>query len=373
MAKYEIKNGVGIIPPGTTKIDDYAFMNCSDLTEIVIPDTVTRIGKYAFSDCIGLKSVVIPDSVTSIAERAFSNCSGLTNVVIGNSVEKIECYAFEQCSSLTSIVIPASVTTPSGSEFYGRYSNDLGNMFEGCTSLNSIRVAEGNPLYDSRDNCNAIIDTKRNVLVLGCKTTTIPKSVTRIFKWAYSKEITSIVIPEWITDIHPLAFRGCPKLTSLRVAEGNPVYDSRNDCNAIIESESNSLVCGFPITIIPDSVISIGKSAFYLCRDMTSITIPDKVKEIGIMAFRCCYELKSVIIGKSVKIIGDEAFDCINDLETVTFKGKIKGVNSKTISSNDNLKTIYVPTKYMSYYQDNLGYPLNNCVVELPAEKKTKK
>ena len=362
-----------VIPDTVTSIGEYAFSNCSGLTSIVIGNSVEWIEAYAFRGCSSLTSIVIPNSVTSICEKAFSNCSGLTSIGIGNSVKYIGPYAFEKCSSLTSIVIPASVTKPIGTEYPGYYFNDFYTLFEGCTSLNSIRVAEGNPLYDSRDNCNAIIDTERNVLVLGCKTTTIPKSVTRIYKWAYSKEITSIVIPEWITYVYPKAFRGCPNLTSVRVAEGNTVLDSRNDCNAIIETESNTLLCGFPMTIIPDSVIYIEKAAFYVCRGMNSVTIPDKVKEIGDDAFKGCPDLKSVIIGKSVKYIGSGAFDGLYNLETITFKGKVKEVSRKTISSRDKLKTIYVLSKYKDYYADSLGrWPLDELIVELPEEKKKK-
>jgi hypothetical protein len=342
MAKYEIKDGVGIIPEGTTVIEPNAFFACTEL-----------------------KSIIIPDSVTIIGEKAFSGCSGLTSIVIGNSVKKFGNHAFENCSSLTSIVIPASVTEPCGGEYYsGGYYTDFDSLFKGCTSLNSIRVAEGNPLYDSRDNCNAIIDTKRNILVLGCKTTTIPKSVTKIYHWAYSDDITSVVIPEWIEEIDPMAFWGCKNLASIKVAGGNSALDSRNDCNAIIETASNKLICGCVSTVIPNKVKSIGNSAFHGCETLKSIVIPDSVKEVGERAFRCCFGLTNVVIGKGVKKIGEEAFDCCENIETVTFKGKVKGIDRKFFSSYKQVKALYTPAATMDYYKE-ISWPLGNRVVEL--------
>ena len=151
MAKYEIIDGVGIIPQGVTTIEDEAFYRCENLTSIVIPDSVTTIGSWAFWDCKNLTSIVIPDSVTEIACDAFSGCENLTSIVIPDSVTTIEYNAFSDCSSLTGIV-----------------------------------VEEENPRYDSRNNCNAIIETATNTLVCGCSTTIIPDSVTTIEDEAFS-------------------------------------------------------------------------------------------------------------------------------------------------------------------------------------------
>ena len=106
---------------------------------------VTSIGEWAFYDCRGLTSVTIPNSVTSIGERAFSDCHGLTSVTIPNSVTEIGSGAFDACSGLT-----------------------------------SIKVESGNSVYDSRENCNAIIETATNTLISGCKNTIIPNSITKI-------------------------------------------------------------------------------------------------------------------------------------------------------------------------------------------------
>ena len=157
---------------------------------------VSAIDDGAFADCSCLTSVVIPDSVTWIGDGAFRGCSGLTSVVIPDSVIWIGDYAFSGCNELTSVVIPDSVTAI-GEE-----------AFKGCGNLESIVVGKGNRVYDSRENCNAIIETKTNKLLRGCKNTVIPNSVTSIGKEAFwgCCGLASIVIPDSINEIGAYAF-----------------------------------------------------------------------------------------------------------------------------------------------------------------------
>ncbi len=213
--------------------------------------SVTSIGSSAFSGCIGLTSITIPNSVTSIGNKAFSGCIGLTSITIPESVTSIGESAFYGCSSLTSITIPESVTSIGGSAFYG------------CSSLTSI---------------------------------TIPESVTSIGDGAFSycSSLTSITIPNSVTSIGNNPFSGCSGLTSIVVVSGNTVYDSRENCNAIIKTATNTLIVGCLNTIIPNSVASIGSNAFSGCIGLTSITIPNSVTNIGGSAFYDCYCLNTI-------------------------------------------------------------------------------
>ena len=237
-------------------------------------------------------------------------------------VTSIETIAFYGSTELTSIVVPNSVTEI-GQEAFGN-----------CPGLTSIVVESGNPRFDSRNNCNAIIETTDNELIAGCKNTIIPNSVTKIGNFAFDAcdSLTSIVIPNSITSIGHYAFYSCDSLTSIDipnsvieigygvfescsglasivVESGNPTYDSRNNCNAIIETADNTLIYGCKNTTIPNSVTTIGDYAFSGCHGLTSIDIPDSVTEIGYGAFDSCIGLTSIVIPNSVTAIGGNAFN----------------------------------------------------------------
>lgn len=149
-----------------------AFEGCDKLTGVTIPRTVITILNGAFGFC-GIESVTIPDSVVVIGYGAFSFCSSLKSVVIPDSVADIGDYAFCGCTGLVDITIPHSVT-------YIGYS-----AFSCCSGIKSISVSGNNPCYDSRDNCNAIIDKETSILIKGCDNTVIPHSVTGIADSAF--------------------------------------------------------------------------------------------------------------------------------------------------------------------------------------------
>ncbi len=309
--------------------------------EVVIPSTISYNG--------------IHYSVTSIKNFAFVKYTGLTSITIPNSVESIGNYAFGFCKGLTSVTIPNSV------ESIGARAFDY-------AGLTSIVVERDNTVYDSRNNCNAVIATKTNTLVLGCQKTIIPDSVENIGNFAFSgctgltsitipdsvtsiglyaffqcTGLTSIIIPDSVTSIGGEAFSGCKGLTSIVVKRDNTVYDSRNNCNAIIEKKTNTLVLGCQKTIIPDSVENIGNYAFSGCTGLTSVTIPNSVESIGERAFYGCINLTSIIIPDSVTSIGGKAFSGCTGLTSITIPNSVESIKNWAFRGCTGLTSITLP------------------------------
>lgn len=236
---------------------------------------LTTIGKGAFSNCHGIYSIDLPESVSEISCNAFENCINLKSITIPEKVKQIETETFYGCENLRDIVISKNVASIKVSAFYN------------CHRLTSITIDPENPVYDSRGNCNAIIYTKSNTLIIGCAKTVIPngvvciesnafdhnylikdiicsKSIVTIRKHAFygCKNVNSISLQQNVTEIEEDAFYGCDKITSIKVKKENKKYDSRNNCNAIIETKTNKLIFGCAGTSIPNSVTCIGKDAF---------------------------------------------------------------------------------------------------------------
>ena len=267
---------------------------------------MTNIGGGAFSECSGLTSVTIPEGVTSIGNDAFSGCSGLTSVTIPESVTNIGDWAFSGCSGLTSVTIPEGVTS------IGDYA------FRDCSGLTSISVESGNPVYDSRNNCNALIETATNTLIAGCNNTIIPKGVTSIGNNAFlgCSGLTSVTIPEGVINIYGGAFAGCSNLSSVTIPEG---------------------------------VINIGAGAFVGCSNLTSVTIPEGVTSIGNYAF---YDSGLATVTSLIK----DPFE----IDSSVFSNWDTSIGEEITSA-----TLYVPAGTKEKYEATSGWNVFKNIVEM--------
>ena len=391
------------MPETLAKIDSYAFSDCTGLASVTIPDSVGSMGSHAFYGCTGLTGVTIGNSVASIGERAFYNCRGLDSVTIPDSVKSIGDCAFQGCTGLNSATIGNSVTSIG----WGTFSE--------CTGLASVVV--GNSVTDI--GSNAFYNCT------GLTSVTIPDSVTSIGDYAFSDctGLTSVAIGNSVKSIGSDAFRNCYKLvevyntSSLYITAGSSdngyvgyyaknVYTEENGSRFTDTSDGYRFIydgtkgylvsyfgnksditlpdsfsaydgttvntydiyqyafCGNTYLIsltIPDSVTSIGFSAFFYCTGLTSVyyagdiadwcgisfgdmyanplcyagklyidgqlvtelVIPDTVTEIKDYAFYNCTGLTSVTIGNSVTSIGNYAFYNCNGLTSVNYSGDI--------------------------------------------------
>lgn len=282
--------------------------------------------------------------VTVIASSAFSCCTNLTSVNIPNTVRKIGMWAFMGCKNLTSITIPASVSE------IGAHPLAL------CSSLKAIKVEKDNPTYDSRDDCNAIVVTLTNTIIAGCVNTSFPSTVTGIAVAAFQgcDDMESLTIPSTITHIEPTAFHSCSHLRSITVEKDNPVYDSREDCNAIIETATNTLIAACCRVRIPETVKRIGTSAFQGCIGLTSLEIPNSVTHIGEYAFYCMSDIKSIKMSNSIDTIGSFAFGGCHDLRNLELPSTLLFIGNGAFFICRNLTDIYnystVPVPITSQY-----------------------
>lgn len=324
-----------VISSGMIGIGNFAFENCSDLKSVEIPASVTSIGSAAFKDCSGLESMnideanttyenpegsnaivekssktlvagckntKIPDDVKIIGAYAFCGCSDLKSIEIPDNVSEIQVAAFDDCSNLTAIHIPAGVDKIA-----------LG-VFMGCSNLNSITIDSANRSYESPGNANAIIDKGTMTLLEGSNNTVIPEGVKRIWQNAFAERIhlKSITIPASVTSIVGMPFSDCDSLEEIKVDADNAIFDSRNNCNAIIESATNTLIAGCGKTVIPEGIETIGDSAFERVKTLTHVTIPKSVTEIRGYAFERCENLSTVNLQKGIQTIGYGAFtECV--------------------------------------------------------------
>ena len=312
--------------------------------EITIPDSVTSISDYAFNDCTSLTSVTIPDSVTSIDDWTFSSCTSLTSIeVSGNNKnyssadgvlfnkDKSELITYPAGKTDSEYVIPNSVTS------IGRYA------FSGCKSLTSITIPDsvtsiGDYAFCSCENLTSI---------------TIPGSVTSIGNYAFERceSLTSVIIPDSVTSIGSSAFFDCVSLKSIEVSGNNKNYSS---LDGVLFNKDKTELITYPAGktdseyVIPNSVTSIGYSAFENCTSLTSVTIPDSVTSIDYSAFENCTSLTSVTIPNDVTSIGYGVFQGCTSLTSVTIPNSVTSIDSSAFSSCTSLIGITIPNSVTS-------------------------
>ena len=241
-------------------------------------------------------------TVIAIGEGAFYCCRDLNSIAIPNSVITIKDNAIYGCTALTSITIPNSVTYIGKDNFHGRRDRSMSN------NLTSIKVKSGNPKYDSRNDCNAIIETASNTLIAGCGNSTIPNTVTKIGDCAFcSCNISSVTIPNSVTCIGDYAFYFC-FMEELTI--GNSVKTIGK--GAFHDNKMAKL-------IFPQSVETIGEEAFSYCDNLLSISIPSNVVSIGTRAFTGCVSLFSIVVEEGNRYY-DSRDNCCAIIESSTNK-----------------------------------------------------
>ena len=331
------------LPDTLTSIGTSAFSNCLSLNSITFPDALEKIGNLAFKNCVALRSINIPSQVSSIGRRAFHKCNldtitidtlnsiynsnnncnaiiktatstliqGSNKAFIPEGIKSIESDSFAGCSIIENINIPASV------------SSIETLVFLGC-NLKTITVDPANNNFVSIDGCNAIIDKSNNKLMYGSQNTVIPNTVTEIASNAFQgiKSSSDLVIPASVTKIYSNSLKSS-SFNSIKVDPSNKVYDSRDNCNGIIQTNFNILIHGQYNTTFPASLTTIGSGSFIGCIGLNSLEIPGNITLIQGWAFEECEDLVSVIIKNPLQVEDGVFIDCIN-LRTIVLPKDFK-------------------------------------------------
>ena len=335
-----------VIVTGGTKIDELAFYECDNVTNITLPNTISIIGPNAFS-YTSLKELVIPNSVKKIEPSVFSYCESLETITISEGVLSIGEMAFDGCVNLKNVTLPNSLTEIENAAFFNmpnlKYNifnggNYLGNeenpylVFVSPTDIEELTTFEINP------NTKFI----NSYAFSGCtllESVEIPNSVVSIGEYAFANcsSLVSLSIPESVLNIGMSAFEGCDHLENVQIpnslAEAGRflfygcnsfeynVYDNAkyagNEENPYLiligANAKNISTC----EIHPDTKF-ISAQAFQNCSNLTSIIVPDKVVFIGDYAFNGCSSLSSVVIGNSVTSVGYSSFSDCDNIESMT-------------------------------------------------------
>jgi len=340
-----------VVKHGITRLGDRVFRGLVNLTSVSLADSVSFFGTEVFRSCKSLKTVRIPSSVQDLGSHAFFECASLSSISIPSSITNISYATFGYCSSLTTVRIPNSVT-----------NIDVA-AFSDCTNLTYMKIPDSVKSIDNLafSNCEAL------------KTVILGKGLNRIGAEAFRGcgMLNTMTIPEGVTQIGQGAFSFCDNLNSVFVEERNTVYKSED---GIMFNKAGDCLVLFPagkkekFYSVPETVKTIGYWAFASCLDLESVTMPDSVVDIGreafyssglktltipkyarveFDAFNGCLSLTKVTIPGTVVSLGQSAFYNCAKLNSVNFLGSKEPVHESDVFGNCKaLKEVQVPRNY---------------------------
>lgn len=335
-------------------IPAYAFEGCKNLKSIHLKSYIVGIDEYAFKGCTNLETIEINGYLKNVKSTAFLDCNNLKSITMTLDAEfrdhsKKTLYNLQNHQLVlgtSEIPNDEDITRLSNNSFYGRnaltYLNvnehieEVGyNVIGGCSNLTRISVDKLNKKFDSRENCNAIIETNSSTLVAGCVNTIIPNDIIKIRSQSFvDTYITGINIPTSVKSIEQRAYVGNTMINNVSVSVNNNTYDSRNNSKTIMETATDKLILACNASVIPASTKAIGGYAFENTTFET-LNIPEGVTTIEDYAFANMKNLKSITLPSTIQNIGKNIFDNCDNLETI-----VVAADNPVYDSRDNSNAI---------------------------------
>ena len=392
-----------------------AFHGCHDVTSVTLPNGLTSIPSMAFCDCFSLSSLVIPDGVTSIGSSAFTGCSSLSSIAIPANLQNMGENVFGGCTSLKHITWNARDAQLSWIFYDPSYSEqfvleqmswyhpfyDIRKQIQTFTLGDSVRVIPRYLCYEMENITSLSFGCEVDSIELhafdGCKRIASvvwnareckdPVIYTASPLYPFRNNITSMTlgdsvqhipaylchgmsrikhlhIPKNVSSIGDYAFRYMSALDSISVDTLNVIFDSRNHCNALIETSSKNLMLGCCKTRIPDDVRSIGDGAFRNVRGLRTIVY------IGTEAFNGCLDLDTIVLPSTLNALSDYVFQDCSNLDTLALPETLEFIGIRALSNCSGLTNLTLPAA-TDFIDQNAFYGCSgleyiNCFAETP-------
>lgn len=324
------------IPSTVRELESYAFSAQTDMTSITMPEGLTSIGRSAFSSCYKLEQLVIPSTVRSIDAGAFHGCSALNKINIPQGIKSLADGVLSN-SGIKTLDIPSSV-------------NYIGERaFSKCKSLLSINLPDGLTLlnYGLFEECEQLSDIQ------------IPSTVTTIKEDAFNgcKALKTITLPASLSTLEnePYSgsgiFSGCSALKSILVEAGNKYFES--DGTALYNKTKDTLICfprGVTDVVVPQSVKTIGRKAFFGCDSLQNIMFDDGVSDLVIeeRAFEKCKNINKFVITSAIKEVKYDAFKDAHINQLIITTTRPESFYRTYFLSGCTIETIYAPASDLS-------------------------
>lgn len=334
------------VPSTVRELESDAFCSQTDMTSITLPEGLTSIGKSAFSSCYKLEQLVIPSTVRSIDARAFHGCSALNKINIPQGIKSMADGVLSN-SGIKTLDIPSSVN------YIGK------RAFSNCKSLLSINLPDGLTLlnYGLFEECEQLSDIQ------------IPSTVTTIKEDAFNgcKALKTITLPASLSTLEnePYSgsgiFSGCSALKSILVEAGNKYFES--DGTALYNKTKDTLICfprGVTDIVVPQSVKTIGRKAFFGCDSLQNIMFDDGVSDLVIeeRAFEKCKNINKFVITSAIKEVKYDAFRDAHINQLIITTTRPESFYRTYFLNGCTIETIYAPASDLSTIKNHTSSSL---------------